>query len=142
MSPVEVRPRPAPTGPGTARLPYGLAAIGAVVLAIAAAGLARGPEFVPRVAVVNPTPYEISVDVQGGPGEGWVALGYVDQDATTAVHDVLDQGGRWTFRFQAQGRDGGRVTMTRASLARADWRLAVPDEVEARLRQAGAPPSP
>lgn len=142
MSPVEVRPRPAPTGPGPTRLPYGMAAVAAVALAIAAAGPARSPAFVPRVEVVNPTPYEVSVDVQGGPGDGWVALGYVDQGATTAVQEVLDQGRRWTFRFRAQGREGGRLTVTRAALERADWRVDIPREVETRLQKAGAPPSP
>ena len=142
MSPVEVRPRPAPTGPGTRRLPYGLAAVAALALAIAAAGPARSPDFVPRVRVVNASPYELSIDVRGAPGDGWVALGYVDQDATTAVDEVLDQGGRWTFRFRAQGKEGGRLTVSRAALERADWRLVVPDAVEARLEKAGAPPSP
>ena len=142
MSPVEVRPRPAPSSSAIALLPYGLAAIAAVVLAVVAAGLARGPAFVDRVDVVNRSPYELLVDIQRGPDEGWVRIGYIDQDASTSVREVLDQGDRWTFRFRAQGREGGRITLSRADLARADWRLDVPAEVEARLRAAGAPPSP
>jgi hypothetical protein len=142
MSPVDVRPRPAPTWSGTAVFPYVAAAVAAVVLAVVAAGLARGPAFVDEVDVVNRSPYELLVDVRGGPDDGWVRLGYVDQDGSTVVRDVLDQGGSWTFRFRTQGRDGGQLTVSRSALARAEWRIDVPDAVEARLRAAGAPPSP
>ena len=142
MSPVDVRPRPASAGPRITRLPYGLAAIGAVALAVAAAGLAREPAFVDRVDVVNRSPYELSVDVRSGGGGGWVPLGYADQASSTTVHDVLDQGDRWTFRFSAQGRFGGQVTLSRAALGADRWRVDVPEAVGERLRRAGAPPSP
>jgi hypothetical protein len=112
-----------------------------VVLAALVAASARLPAAVDRVDVVNPTPYELSVDVRS-PGGGWVPLGYVARNDTTTVRDVLDAGGRWTFRFQGQGRDGGRAEVTRAQLATDGWRLRVPPQVEGRLRTAGAPPSP
>jgi hypothetical protein len=142
MSPVDVRPHPAPTWSGTGVLPYVLAVVAAIALAIAGAGLARGPAFVDGVDIVNRSPYELLVDVRGAADQGWLRLGYVDQDASTAVDEVLDQGSRWTFRFRAQGRDGGQLTVSRTALERSDWRLDVPDAVEARLRAAGAPPSP
>jgi hypothetical protein len=123
-------------------LPYVLTAVATLVLAVLAAGLARGPAFVDRIDLVNRSPYELSVDVRGATDGGWVSLGYIDQDAATAVQEVIDQGGRWTFRFGAQGRSGGQLTLSRAALERSDWRIDVPDEVEARLRRAGAPPSP
>jgi hypothetical protein len=142
MNPVELRPRPAPSAAGITRLPYGLAAISAVALAVAAAGLAREPAFIERVDVVNRSPYELSVDVRPEGGGGWVPMGYADQAATTAVHEVLDQGGSWTFRFSAQGRIGGQLTVSRADLGANRWRVDVPDAVTERLRRAGAPPSP
>ena len=77
MNPVDVRPHPAPTWSGTSVLPYVLAAIAAVALAVAAAGMARGPAFVDQVDVVNRSSYELLVDVRTGPDDGWVRLGYV-----------------------------------------------------------------
>ncbi|MEY2478429.1 MAG: hypothetical protein QOG87_3744 [Actinomycetota bacterium] len=142
MSPVDVRPRPASAGSGIAHLPYGLAAIGAIALAVAAAGLAREPAFVDRVDIVNRSPYALSVDVRGEGGGGWVPLGYADQEASTAVREVLDQGGQWTFRFSAQGRAGGQFTVSRTDLGANRWHVDVPDAVGDRLRRAGAPPSP
>ena len=139
--PVDVRPL-APSARVTSRLPYALAVIAAVALAVAAAGVSRGPTFVDRVEVVNRSPYELSVDVRGTAARGWVALGYVDQDASTPVHEVLDQGRQWTFRFRSQGQSGGQLTVSRAELQASDWRLDVPAAVGERLRMAGAPPSP
>jgi hypothetical protein len=139
--PVDVRPL-APSARVTSRLPHALAVIGAVAVAAAAAGVSRPPAFVDRIELVNRSPYELSVDVRGAAARGWVPLGYVDQEATTPVHEVLDQGGRWTFRFSAQGQSGGQLTVSRADLEAGDWRLDIPDAVGERLRGSGAPPSP
>src|SRR5688572_10155282 len=113
--PVDVRPL-APSARVTSRLPYALAAIGAIAVAAATAGVSRPPTFVDRIELVNRSPYELSVDVRGAAARGWVPLGYVDQEASTPVDEVLDQGGRWTFRFRSQGRSGGQLTVSRAQL--------------------------
>lgn len=142
MSPVDIRPNTPPKARRATRVPQALIAIAGIALATVGAASAREPDFVDRLDVVNRAPYELSVDVRGDGDTAWLPLGYVLRDTTTTVHDVLDQGDAWTFRFTGQGRDAGEVTVTRAALARAGWRLQVPGAVENHLRSAGVPLSP
>ena len=116
----------------------------ALLVAVALLGprLVRGPAFVERVSVVNPSPYDIHVEVSGDGRTGWMSLTTVGRASTGAALDVVDQGAVWRFRFEAQGRRGGELQVSRADLRQAGWSIEVPEAVVTRLRDAGAPPSP
>lgn len=121
--------------------------VAAIILAAGAAAfgaplLLRGPTFVAKISIVNPSEYDIQVEVSGDEGKSSMILTTAGQKATTAAVDVVDQGPSWVFRFSAQGRDGGELRITRAVLKQAGWTVGVPEAVIERLRQQGAPPSP
>jgi hypothetical protein len=82
------------------------------------------------------------VQVTSSDHDGWLRLTGVPVTDATQYADVLDQGATWVFSFQAQGRDGGEVSVPKARLAAAGWKLDVPQVVIDRLRAAGAPASP
>jgi hypothetical protein len=97
-----------------------------------------GPSFVRQIALVNPTPYAVDVEVTGAERDGWVQLGEAKQAGTTVYHEVIDQGATWIIRF-ADG-EGGELRLTRAALERSRWRVEIPASMEARLRPAWGPP--
>jgi hypothetical protein len=120
-----------------------------VVTAILVAGVLtavgvslRSPHFVPRVTLVNPTAYEIGIDVTGGDHSGWTGVGYVGPRATADALEIYDVGDVWVFRLTGQGADGGELSVTRAQLERQGWKLQVPAAVGEHLRAEGAPPTP
>ena len=117
----------------------GILAVAAVVLAAAMLPL---PATVDRLTLVNPTGYALDVDVTDGAGDGWTPVGTVEQHSSQRVERVLDQGDVWTFRFSAQGADGGVVRLSRTQLRAADWRVDVPPVVGERLAATGATPNP
>lgn len=142
MSPIAVRRRPDPASPSrTERVPVAVALVGGLIVAVMAALVAPEPARVDRLTVVNPSPYEMVVDVRGADGGGWLSLGFIEQHTTSALKEVLDQGQAWTFRVKAQGRQGGTFTLTRAHLDTSGWRLTVPPRIVTALREAGAPPN-
>lgn len=116
-------------------------AAAAAVLAAAGRLLLADPALVARVSVVNPSEYDITVEVSRG-DERWLGITTVDNASTGLAYDVIDQGDQWVFRFRAQGRLGGEVRLSRAELRDAGWTVAVPPTVVDRLRQTGAPPAP
>ncbi len=97
--------------------------------------------FVDQVVVVNDTDYSANVDVTGEDG-GWLGLGSVFPHGTRAVGQVIDQGARWTFRFSYGSHDPVELEISRQDLVRADWRVEVPPELEAKLRAEGVLPPP
>lgn len=107
----------------------------------AAAGGLRLPSFVPRLSVSNPTAYQIEIDVTGAERDGWLSLGAVRRESTKTVHEILDQGDRWRFRFHAGGEDGGELVLSVAQLRADRWRVTIPPEVGDRFRRAGLQPS-
>ena len=121
-----------------------LAIVVGAMVAVAVAGpiLLRGPTFIDEVKIVNPSDYDVHVEVSGGNGEGWLSVTTADRKATTVAVDVVDQGAVWVFRFSAQGRLGGELRTTRTELEQAGWSIEVPDSFSARLREQGAVPSP
>lgn len=141
MSPVALRRLPGSAPSRTSRWPAAIAVIGALVVLVAGLLLGREQAFVDRIAIVNRSPYEMVVDVRGAADPTWLPLAIVDRETTFAVDEVLDQGDRWTFRFMAQGRDAGTVTLRRSQLQTSSWRITVPAAVVARLEAQGAPPS-
>jgi hypothetical protein len=123
--------------------------IGVLVLAIAAAvgltslvGLSSGPGTVPLITFENPTVYALDIEVSPGTATGWTSAGSVRQKSTAEVHEVIDQGDVWLFRFDSQGATGGELRLTRDELEAAGWTVSIPAEVGTRLAEAGAPPTP
>ena len=92
-----------------------------------------GP-FVKNVTVVNGSEYAFDLDVAGAKADDWMLLGTVAERASTDVAEVFDQGDTWTFRFRTQGRVAGEVTMSRADLKAAGWKLTVPGGFADKLR--------
>lgn len=123
-------------------------AIGVVVVIAAAAlfwavqRLTPSASFVKRVAVVNPTPYHLEVEVIGSNRTNSVTLGAIGREQTRTFEEILDQGHEWTFRFTSGYSDGGETKISRKDLAAAHWKITVPEAVAERLSLAGVPPSP
>ena len=114
-----------------------------VVGALLCAGMAlalRDPDVVPRVTVTNASALQVNVDVRGTPSGSRLVLDTVPPGGRTTNVDVLDQGDQWIFGFTSGGVDGGSVRVSRAKLAAHGWRLAIPDEVIARLQSGSFEP--
>jgi hypothetical protein len=119
----------------------------AIVLAIASvlvAGivLLDGPSRVDHLTINNPTDYDLTIQLSPGPDRAWLPFAVIGLRSTREFHDVLDQGDSWEFRFRAQGRDGGAVTVSRAQLEADGWQLSVPADIVTQLQLLGAPRSP
>jgi hypothetical protein len=107
------------------------AALGAILLV--APTLQPGP-FISRVTVVNHSEYAYDVAVSGGSNDGWMLLGTASERADSEVVDVYDQGSTWTFRFTTQGQVAGQISVRRADLERAGWKVVVPARFADALR--------
>ena len=123
--------------------------VGVLVLGLVAAvgltslvRLSSVPKTVPRITFENPTVYALDIEVSPGTGTGWTSAGSVRQKSTADVHEVIDQGDVWLFRFDSQGGTGGELRLTRAELKDTAWRVTIPEEVGTRLAGSGAPPTP
>ena len=146
MSPPAAPAARTPTrSPRTGHSGLWLVVLAGVVLFAGLAGISRAlasPSVVPHVTIVNPTRYALDVNVGDGSRGGWMGLAAAGRQTSTDVAEVIDQGDTWVFSFASQGEDGGQVRVTRHELARAGWRLEVPEAVAARLQAAGAPATP
>ena len=105
-------------------------------------GLSSGSATVSRITFENPTAYALDIEVSPGTGTGWTSAGSVRQKSTSEVHEVVDQGDVWLFRFDSQGATGGEVRLTRDELEASGWMVSIPAEVGTRLAETGAPPTP
>jgi hypothetical protein len=139
MSPSLTLPRPSLT---RARPPIApilaVAAYLAVVLPLVP-GAVRAPGHVPRLVAANDTAYGVTVEVLDGGAR--IPVGSVAAGHRATFREVADVGDRWALVWSARGREV-TTTATRASLDDADWKVAVPDELGARLQSAGELPSP
>lgn len=143
MSPVLVRSDdPSTTHRDRRRLVAATVALSVAIAAMLAGlgALLHGPGRVDRVTVENRSSYLVDVDVAGAGHDGWLGLTATRPQERIDVHDVIDQGDRWTFHFSSGSHDGGEVEVTRAELERTGWRVTVPPAVESRLGAAGAQP--
>ena len=124
--------------------PRFLAAVAVCAVAVGLLGprLLGGPAFVDEVSIVNPSEYDVHVEVSGGGEEGWMSITTATKRSTTAAQAVIDQGATWVFRFSTQGRAGGEVRISRADLRRDGWTVRVPDTVVDGFRRQGVPASP
>ena len=105
----------------------------ALIVLVAAAAFDRPHPFVARIEVVNPTVYQVEIDV--------LPTGGFRRESTRTVFEVHDQGARWRFRFSYGGTFAGELTLTRAQLQLDGWRVTIPVEVGQRLAEAGLPPT-
>ena len=134
-------PNPSPARVGVLVAVAALAVTAAVALA-SLVDLGGRRATVPRLIYENPTVYALDVEVSPGPGHGWTSAGFVGQRSTGVVEEVPDQGDVWLFRFDSQGETGGELRLSRAELEGAGWKVTIPAEVERRLAEVGAPPTP
>jgi hypothetical protein len=97
------------------------------------------PPTVAEITVVNGTPYDLEVEVNGGDRESWLPVAIAEAGTTDVVHQVIDQGEVWIFRFRHWGDPVGELSLTRAELERNGWKVQVPETVSQHLRQLGRP---
>jgi hypothetical protein len=132
-----------PAGRSTSRrsaIPRRVPPLVIAAVAITMVLLIPSPEFVPRITLQNPTAFDLAVEVSAGPRSGWMPIGTAERGRATDVEEIYDIGESWTFRFGAQARRSDTVTLTRAELEGADWKLRIPESVGTDLRDRGAPP--
>jgi len=103
--------------------------------------LLQGPDFVPHLTLINPTAYQVNIDITGAGEKGWLDLGTVPREREVALQGVVDQGRDWTFRFTSGGVYAGEMTLSRADLEREHWRVNVPAGITVPLQEAGLPAS-
>ncbi len=133
---------PVPSRSRTARIWFVLTAGLVCALALVASSWVRGPSYVRQVTIVNPTAYQLEVDV-GAPGANRVVgLGAIHREGSRTVEEVIDQGDQWVFRFSYGRQAAGELAAPRSQLEQDGWRITVPPEVGDRLGEAGIPPSP
>lgn len=109
------------------------------VLALLAGSCSGPPSAVESITIINPTAYDLDVDVTDGDRGGWLPLTVVEAMSEDVAQEVIDQGEVWIFRFRHFGEPVGEMALTRSELERNDWRVEVPAEVEERLQQLGRP---
>lgn len=112
-----------------------------LVMVLWVAACAGPPPRVDRITIVNPTGYDLDVDVAGPERGGWLPAAIVEAHSEDVAEEVIDQGEVWVFRFSHWGDPVGELSLTRAELEGASWRVEVPAEVEERLQQLARPPS-
>jgi hypothetical protein len=115
---------------------YVVLALAGVAIIAMLSWVVRGPAFVERVTIANPTRYDVNVDVAASDGRR-LDLGYVEAGGSLAVRGVIDQGDDWTFRFSYGRTAAGTVRVDRARLERGDWTVEIPPRVEQRLDATG-----
>lgn len=113
----------------------------AVVTLLLLAACLGPPPTVDRIAIANPTEYDLDVEVTDPDREGWLPVAIVEARSEHVAQEVIDQGEVWIFRFLHLGDPVGELSLTRAELERSGWRVEVPEEVEQRLHELGRPPS-
>ena len=52
-----------------------------------------------RITIVNPTEYDVDVDVTGPDRDGWLPVAIVGARSEKVAQGVIDQGDLWIFRF-------------------------------------------
>ena len=99
------------------------------------------PPKIDRISIVNPTGYDLGVEVTDRDRDGWLPVAIVEAGEEDIAQDVIDQGEVWIFRFRHWGDPVGELSLTSAELEENGWRVEVPSEVEERLQQMGRPMS-
>jgi hypothetical protein len=108
-----------------------------------ALGSCGDPSYVERITVVNRHQYDVVAEVGDG-ASGFLNLGGVGREDEKTIEGVIDFGERWVFRFRYPYDDAVDpidVSITRAELEQAGWRIEVPASLAQRLREKGEQPS-
>ncbi len=103
-------------------------------------GSCSGPSpTVAEVMIVNGTPFDLDVEVNGGDRGSWLPVAIAEAGSTAAAQEVIDQGEVWIFRFRHWGDPVGELSLTRDELERSGWKVKVPERVSQRLLDLGRP---
>jgi hypothetical protein len=94
------------------------------------------------LTLVNTTDYELTVEAARPGDTSWAPIAILDPGQPERVVRPIDQGDEWVLRFQAQGRSGGEVAVSRQQLDEDGGRFVVPATVAEELDAAGATPPP
>ena len=141
MKPVLTPPRPPSARLGGAAIALVVVAvIVGVLFALAGIDVDESTTY-RRLAVDNPSPYNVNIRVAGAERDGWVDLGSFPREARRTVEEVADQGPQWVLHFSYGGVDAGELVISGERLADERWRVTVPAGVAERLREAGLPRS-
>ncbi len=127
--------RPARTGGVFAAVVGGIAAV------VLASSSLSASAVVDRVTIVNPTPYQLNVELGAVGSRGSFDIGTVSRETELVVEQVFDPGSRWILRFSYAGVSAGEVDVLRGDLADAGWRVEIPLVIGDRLRDEGFAPS-
>jgi hypothetical protein len=93
--------------------------------------------YIERIEIVNPTEYDLLIDVRPDENASRLRLG-VAEHGSEAVHEqVIDLGEEWIFAFHYVREEVGSLTIKRSDLESSGWRVVIPDEVAAKLRERG-----
>ena len=106
-----------------------------VVLPVASCTSAR---YVDRIEIVNPTEYDLLVDVRPEEKASRLGLGLAKHGSEAIHEQVIDLGEEWIFAFSFVGEEVGSLAIKRSDLESAGWRVVIPDDVGAKLRERGA----
>jgi hypothetical protein len=90
--------------------------------------LVRGPEFVDRLTVHNPTDVPVAVSVSGDGRDTRLPIATIEARRSATIRSVVDLGDTWTFEFRLAGTKVGALRASRAALEGAGWRVVVPEE--------------
>jgi hypothetical protein len=111
-----------------------------VLVGFLMAACSGAPPTVERIEIVNPTDYDVAVDVSGPDRQGWLPLSVAEHRSSVTVSEVIDQGERWSFRFRHFGEAVGEISLSRDQLEANEWLVEIPAEVGERLRDLGRQP--
>jgi len=104
-------------------------------------GACNDVSYVERVFLVNPTDYNLLVDVRGADGTSWLSLGIARRNIESVNQDVIDLGDTWVFRFSYAGEELGEDRISRSDLVRNRWRYEIPERVGEIPKEKGYAPS-
>lgn len=97
--------------------------------------------YVERIVLVNPTDYNLLVDVRRASDRSWIGLGTAKANGETEKQEVIDMGATWVFRFNYAGEEVGEDRISRSDLVGSGWRYEIPERVGEALKEKGYAPS-
>jgi len=118
-----------------------IAVVLTVVVCLAVSTSLEAPGTISQLTVVNPSHWAARVAVASTPGGAAVPVGTVEAQADRAFQGVLDHSGTWVLKFSYLGVNE-ELAISRSDLAKAGWKVQIPDAFGARLQQAGTAPTP
>jgi catechol 2,3-dioxygenase-like lactoylglutathione lyase family enzyme len=105
------------------------------VLALLRAAAGDGVDHV-TVRVDNQAGLAVRVDALDASGDR-VGLGEAKPGTLTTFQEIPDIGARWTLVAAYGGQEVHRETLTRTTLAEADWTIVIPADATRPLERAG-----